>query len=75
MSNKTSEPHNYCFEYDFDAVQMAVSGTDNYDVSMWWYEATLTVGNHLHPDLEDAFLDVVEYLSNAIYDYHERQNK
>lgn len=70
MNNADAPNGDRHIDEEFDAVQMAVIGTDNYDVSMWWYEAIRIVGHELHPELEDEIQNVAEYLSNAIYNYH-----
>ena len=70
MIQNDPKPYPQSIDDDFDAVQMAVVGTDNYDVSMWWYQAILTAGTHLHPEIEDRFIELADYLSNAIHNYH-----
>jgi hypothetical protein len=55
---------------DFDAVIVAIEGTDNYDLSMWWLEAIRIVAQDKHPELTYEFSEVIEHLSDAIHRYY-----
>ncbi len=67
----TTSKQSYDEIYNYeDAVIMAVSGTDNYDVSNWWLEAIRIVSQTKHPELKQQFQDVTNYLSEAIHAYH-----
>lgn len=70
MNQLKGEGENCQFEDDFDAVIMAVSGTDNYDVSIWWCTAIRIVAQDKYPDLENEFIEVIEHLSDAIHRFH-----
>ncbi|MEM6613264.1 MAG: hypothetical protein AAF652_13610 [Cyanobacteria bacterium P01_C01_bin.72] len=55
---------------EYDAVQMAIMGTDKLDVSNWWCGAFQTVGSQMYPELKNQFRALSDYFSNAIYNYH-----
>jgi hypothetical protein len=63
------------FENDFDAVIMAVQGTNDYDVSMWWLEAIRIIAQSKYPKLTCEFNDVIEHLSTAIHKWKNQNTR
>ena len=70
MNQPEKDKCNWDDHDEFDAVIMALDGTNNYGVEMWWLESFRIVAMDLHPELEAEVREIINYLDDAVHRHH-----